>query len=154
MWSDSWTRSMDTWVSHIGRTRRSDMWARLWSFVWRDVSGTVRGGGNDGSNGSQTVVSSDSTTVSFQLHVQIMHHTGSWIEHMCILSCIMDLYEHPLNEVQDGKFFFSITKQLLVHQQNTLHGKLFFLLWQYFSTLKHTCNTCNWTVSSIQYLYS
>ena len=35
------------------------MWARLRSFVWRDVSGTVRGGGNDRSNGSRTVVSSD-----------------------------------------------------------------------------------------------
>jgi hypothetical protein len=29
------------------------------SFVWRDVSGSVGGGGNDGSSGSWTVVSSD-----------------------------------------------------------------------------------------------
>ena len=60
------------------------------------------------------------TTVSFRLHVQIMHHTGSWTELMCISSRITDPYEHPPNEVWNGfktHFFAAEWLRILCHSQ-------------------------------------
>ena len=41
-------------------------------FVWGDVSGTVGGGGNDGSNGRWTVVSSDIGFLDVGAHLSLL----------------------------------------------------------------------------------